>query len=152
MVVQSLRFMAAVVTGFTAAQELAFALYMLRSYTATHTGGGGAIDPAGAGGFKKRTSYPNSNIAGRICGTGALSAGTQTLDAVPIGYLSASELAAAATVHRVKVDSGPMVLDPSPIILAQNEGLLVRNEIAMGAAGTVKAAFSMDWYEVAAYP
>ena len=141
------------ITGFTAAQEVGFDVTIARSYSASHAGGT-ALSAAGAGGFKKRASYPTSAVGDiRIGAAAALTAGTHTLDAVPMAVDSYADLAAAATVPKgnanLQIDFGQA--QDHPIVLATNEGLVVRNLILMGAGGTVRLTVEMGWYEVAAY-
>lgn len=139
------------IAGFTTAQEVGLDLFVARSYSASHTGGT-AVDSTAAGGFELRTAYPASAFGAadiRIATTGALTAGTQTLDAVPMAANQYAELAAAATVGKgrfcVEWNSSTR---GKPLILAANEGLVLRNQILMGAAGTARVNVEMEWAEL----
>lgn len=137
--------------GFTAAQQVAMDLIIARSYTAPHTGGVGSMTPS-----SKRTSFATSLVTAanmQIANAGALTAGTQTLDAQPIKADEYAELAAAATVPKGTMDIflSQEDLDRYPIVLAQNEGLVLRNLVAMGAGGTAQLIVEMDWLEVTRY-
>jgi hypothetical protein len=135
------------IAGFTAAQEVLLSLFKLTGYAAPHTGGS-AITPS-----KKRTAAPTSLMTGRIATTGALTAGTQAIDTDPIATGAFSELAAAATVPKGFFELFLSTEDMAqyPIVLAPNEGLLLRNEILMGAGGTARVVVEMDWLEVERY-
>lgn len=145
--VSRLRVRGFTITGYTAAQEILLALFKLTGYTAAHTGGS-ALTPQ-----KKRTAHQTSLMTGQMANTGQLTAGTQTLGTDPIRSSAFSELAAAATVPKgaVEIFLSTEDLAQYPILLAPNEGLLVRNEIAMGAAGTMRLSVEMDWLEVERY-
>jgi hypothetical protein len=140
-VLKFLKVRVAVITGFTAAQELAFDAILAASWSAD--GSGGTTITPGATNLLKRSSYPQSKVgAMRISTTGALTAGTKTL------YGNALQDAAIEETLDM-TNSGD-----DPAIFGQNEGLVVRNIIAMGAAGTVRWAVQMAWAEFLAadYP
>lgn len=141
------------IAGFTAAQEVGFDLVVARSYAASHTGGT-QISTA-SNGLKKRTSYATSVLGdARIATTGALTAGTHTLDAQPMLSDVYAELAAAATVAKGRCEAAWDMTNgqDGPLILAQNEGLVARNSILMGAGGTVRLIVDCAWVEATAYP
>lgn len=132
-------------TPFTAAQEWGFDAVVGRSYSAAHTGGTQFTTFP-----KKRTSYPTANMAEiRMATTAALGGGTVTADASEFASDMAWELVAAATVARSRVafekdyTSGA----DSPIILAQNEGILVRPVVTLGAGGVVRLVVEVAWHE-----
>jgi hypothetical protein len=140
------------IVGFTAAQEVGLELFITRSYSASHTGGT-AVDSTAAGKFKKKATNNDSAFAAtaiQISGTGALTNGTHTIDAVAIAANQFAELAAAVTVPK-----GRFCLEWSDgskgrIILKQDEGLILRNQIAMGAAGTARVTVCLEWEEFTA--
>jgi len=108
----------------------------------------------------------------RIAGTAQLTAGTRTLDAQALrispacqtpllagqpwfgGAISAS---AAATVASGGPEIDMVMWDAylngafHPIILAQNEGVILRLLSAGPATGTFAVKVNLDWMEVAAY-
>lgn len=156
-VIQRLRVRAFTIAGFTAAQEVRLAVYKLTGYSASHSGGTGAIVPSTKRTGNAAAAVPPSGGAMpaalaviQVANTGELTAGTQTLDAQPIKSAVYSELAAAATVPKGAID----ILAPTddvirhPFVLQGNEGLLVRNEVAMGGGGTVRLIVEVEWYEV----
>ena len=144
-----------IITSFTAAQEFGFEVFRATSYSASHTTGT-QINPAAAGGFKKRSSMPSSVVGdARISTTAALTAGTHTLDAQPMLQETGWELVAGATVPKARIESIWDNSDGSeyPLVLAQNEGLIIRNgPIALGAGGTARLLVDMEWVEANAYP
>lgn len=154
LLLQRLRARMTTIAGYTAAQEVGIDLVFARSFSASYTGGT-AIDLAtNTNTNKKRTSFPTSAMADmRIGNTGALTAGTQTLDTNPLARAMYSELAAGAAVPTgfVEISLTTDDLDGYPIVLAPNEGLVIRNAVAQGAGGTSRLVVEMDWLEVASY-
>lgn len=147
-VLRSLKVRAAVITGFTAAQELAFAASMVANWSAD--GSGGTPITPGATNLLKRSTYPQSKVgSARIATTGALTAGTKTIYTNPFMVGVGKTLAAAATVQDAAIEEG-IWFDAGlagPIVIQQNEGFIVRNTIAMGAGGTVRWAIQAEWAE-----
>jgi hypothetical protein len=141
------------IAGFTAAQEVGMDLVIARSYSASHSGGT-ALTLTGSN-LKKRTSSSGSTLltAASIATTGALTAGTHTLDTQAMLSEQYAELAAAATVIK-----GRMIMDwdmssalDHPMVFAQNEGFVIRNSILMGAGGTARLNVEVAWAEVNTY-
>jgi hypothetical protein len=138
----------AVITGFTAAQELAFDVQPSTAWSASGTGGA-QIAPNAAN-LMRRTNYPQSKVGDmRIATTAALGLGTKTLTGQSILTGMGKTLAAAATVQDASFES---VMDltstfDDPMIFQQNEGFSVRNSILLGAAGTVRASIQVGWAE-----
>lgn len=138
------------VAGFTAAQEIGLDMIRATGYSASHSSGT-AVTLA-APNLKKRQSHAASLLTdARGPTTGALTAGTHTLDAQAMAYAGYSELAAGATVPK-----GAMLLDfdahmdfgGGPLELATNEGFIIRNTVLMGAGGTARLSVEVDWTEV----
>jgi hypothetical protein len=140
------------IVGFTAAQEVGLELFITRSYSASHTAGT-AVDSTAAGKFKKKATNNDSAFAAtaiQIAGTGALTNGTHTIDAVAMASNQFSELATGAAIPK-----GRFCLEWSDgskgrIILKQDEGLILRNQIAMGAGGTARVTVCLEWEEFTA--
>jgi hypothetical protein len=93
-------------------------------------------------------------LTGRVSTGVELTAGTQTLGTDPLTAASFSELATGAAVPK---GSFPMQFQPDdtdggPFVLEANEGLLIRNGILMGAAGTARIVVELDHMEVSRYP
>lgn len=147
-VLRSLNIRAAVITGFTAAQELGFSASMVSNWSADGSGGT-AITP-GATNLLKRSNYPQSKVGSmRIATTGVLTAGTKTIYTNPFLVGMGKTLAAAATVQDASIDES-VDFDAGragPIVIQQNQGFVVRNNILMGAAGTVRWAIQAEWAE-----
>lgn len=138
------------IAGFTAAQEVGIDFAILRTYTAPHTGGT-AVVPSQNRALFPATAVPANNI--QIAGTGALTDGTHATIADLRGRDAFSELAAGAAVPKgtMQILKTTEDLDRSPIVLAPNEGLVIRNSILMGAGGTARLVVDLDWLEVAKY-
>lgn len=157
-----LRYLAAqfvVTTGFTAGQEVGCQASVARTWSASDTGGT-AIDMGGtnANANKLRVLAPTSAMSTgdcRIATTTALTAGTRTLDANPLAMTSgfAATTTAGAVIARFPGGSltGGVLYDArddySPIVLGQNEGIVIANTVLMGAAGVGRWIFWAEWDE-----
>jgi hypothetical protein len=146
-------------TLFTPATLVDFGFDLVKATAVSAGGGGTAI--AGSAVTKMRTSMSASNFGAtdiRIATTGALTALT-TLDANPIenslGDVQRVNPAAATEEQRVNdptLDFNPDIADGGhPIVLATNEGIVVRNRAVWPAAGTGIVQVRVAWAEVAAY-
>lgn len=149
-------------TPFTAAtltDHTSFDAYIGRTFTAAHTGGT-ALTPTGNN-AKRRANMATSLFADvRLSTTAALGGGTVTLDAFPFAQSirKGNRVNPAAATEEVIMPSfdglnwSPDVCNGEhPIILAQNEGIVIRNRTVWPAAGTGIMLVEMDWSEVAAY-
>jgi hypothetical protein len=139
----------------TAAIEDIFNAKIARGYTLADTTGSGSIAPA-ASMQKMRTSMGNSLAEVRESSAAAgASGGTKTVDgdafatgSVWVTAALGSLLYAPQTVLEYKPD---MAAGECPIILAQNEGILVANTNSFGTASGIILHFQLAWAEVAAY-
>lgn len=136
------------VAGFTAAQEVAFDLFKVTACTALPADGT-ALTPS-----KKATAFTSPLMTGKIATTAALTVGTYTFDTDPIRGCSWPELATGATIP--KGPGGDIFMSTEdlaefPLILAPDEGLVLRNVVAFGGGGTVRITVEMDWLEVERY-
>lgn len=149
-------------TPFTAAtltDHTSFDAFIVRSYSASSSGGT-ALTPA-ANSNKMRTSMGTSLVTDiRISTTAALTAGTQTFDSFPFAQTLRKGNRvnpAAATEEVIMPAMDGMELDFSmadgdhPIVLAQNEGIVIRNRTVWPAAGTGILTVMMAWAEVTAF-
>lgn len=132
-------------TAFGAAQEVGFDIVIARSYTAAHTNGT-ALDFTGTTGKTKTATEAASIMTGRTASASALTAGTHTLDTNAIAKGSVYCAAVGAFL-------GPRYYDftqnaEGGILLAQNEGIVGRNSILMGATGVGKWHFTAEWDDV----
>jgi hypothetical protein len=146
---------------FTAAQELGVEGILASGFTAPDSAGT-AILPGVAN--RTRRTMGISQVADmRIGSVTLLTAGTRTLDAN--GFIAGSGVAnvvnpAAGTAY-VNPSGGeppfgfryqPRVADGEhPIVLAQNEGLIIRNKVAFPAAGAATLIVNLGWAEVPTY-
>lgn len=135
-------------TAFTAAQELIHEIILAAAWSVSGTGGT-AITPS-ATNLAKRSSFPQSKIGDmRIASTAALGVGTKTL----YGNALAAQHGWAGAQGQTAID---LTIDLTnggaeyPVVLAQNEGLVIRNGVAMGAGGVMKTSVEIAWREIAA--
>lgn len=147
-------------TAFTAATLVDFGFDLFKA-TAVSAGGGGT-DVGGQVKTKMRTSMGASLLDAsglvRLSTTAALTAIT-TLDTTPIaaslGDQQRVNPAAATEEQRVNDPTLTYVADMAngeyPLVLAQNEGLVLRNRTVWPAAGTGIVQVEMVWSEVSAF-
>lgn len=139
------------VTAFTTAQSLQYSMQIARTWTANDSVGTTAsFTQTNTGKF--RTVMPTSAFAGGgqilIATTGAVTAGTRTLDSQAMAFTQG-----ASTAVGTALTSGPIFQHQTgdyPIIFAVNEGFIINNVQAMGAAGVVNLTVSVEWMELAA--
>lgn len=151
--------------GPTAAQEMALDAFRVTGYSASHAGGT-AVNLANPNNMKRTVTAPAAgvNSAGlsaslvtdmRIAATAALTNGTETFDAQAFAHDSYSELAAAATVQLGRFELELLNQDQPgfPLVLAPNEGIVVRNgAVAMGANLAGRLIVEVDWLEKSRFP
>ena len=136
-------------TSFTTAQIVDLGLMMARNWTASDSGGT-AIALTGNNG-KHRTSLGTpTSLDCRVATTAALTVGTRTLDANTISQ-TASWSSNAASLPTAMDNLLKHDASDYPLVLAQNEGFIIQNLTAMGAAGVLRAYVNMEFSEVTSY-
>ena len=146
-------------TAATLTDHTSFDAFIGRSFTAAHTGGTGLTLTGNS--FKMRASMGSTLFNDiRLATTAALGGGTVTLDPHPfaqslrrgnrVNPAAATEEVIQPTVDNLAVDFN--VGDGEhPLILSQNEGIVLRNRTVWPAAGTGIALVEMAWSEVNTY-
>ncbi len=132
-------------TAFTAAQRLELALYVARAWTVADSGG----LPMSIASGKHRTAMTTPAIEARIATTSALTAGTRTLDAHPLGIAALYAGGAGATLALTSLlshDAGD-----HPLVLGNQEGFLVSNLLTMGATGAGFAYMNVEFAEASSF-
>jgi hypothetical protein len=140
---------AAITTGVVFDLEAIIA----RSFTVADSGGT-PVTLTGSNN-KRRASMGSSLFSDmRIATTAALTVGTRTPDAQAVGRVQGFTGTALGT----KIfDANPVYMyrreDPNehPIILAQNEGILIRNPLVGPATGSFTVLVEVGWMEVNLY-
>jgi hypothetical protein len=155
--VMALRYLAVdfnLTTAFGAAQAMGFDVIRASAYTASATGGtaldmGSTLTNTG----KVRTNQVSSLFTANTCrigGAGALTAGTQTLDASPVAacqkWMAGVGTQLSAVLIDARDDGGSTVR--SPYEFAGDEGFVIRNTILMGATGVGSLIVTCEWDEV----
>mgnify|MGYP000872494831 CR=1 FL=1 len=144
-----------VITAATAAGALGFQLVPARAWTVA--GSGGTRIAQTGDNLQLETASPNSQVADiGIATTGALSAGTKTLDANAIGLAIGGVGTAALTAYAgtALINNQPLLdaqTGGAPLVLANQEGFVIRTTHAGPAGLTYVAGFTVCWREVAAY-
>lgn len=149
-------------TAYTTAQRTGCDLVIARGYTASSSGGtaidmGSTVTKTGALATAFPTSIMGSANLVRVATTDAFTAGTHTLDPNPIGLVvgwtgaigdqvpaASSSGGNFATLYgRQHADGG----NPAPLVLAADEGFVIRNLVLMGAVGVGVWTFCVEWEE-----
>lgn len=130
-----------------------FQVLIVRSFTAADTGGT-ALTITGNS-FKKRTNMATTLVAEiRVSAAAAgVTPGTRTPDSDPIVDMSTQQTITTPNNFLYTAETDIGAADGScPIILAQNEGFIVRGPTTVfGAAGTADLVVDCSWAEVNAY-
>ena len=139
------------ITAFTTAQSLQYSMQVARQWTASDTGGTAALFTQ-TNTAKLRTAMPTSAFAGggqiMIANTGANTAGTRTLDTQAMAFASGTSSAVATTMPNTALYQ--QQTGDYPLIFAANEGFIINNVQAMGAAGVINLYVNVEWFEMAA--
>lgn len=155
-VIRRIRVSAGMNVAATAAALLSLEAVIARSFSAAGTGGT-ALTITGNNG-KLRTSMGTTLLGElRVASTAALGAGTKTLDTHGIGILAYGILTGAITV----TPNGTIIplsdlydcdnADGHPVVLAQNEGVIIKTGIIQPAAMTWNLGVTYRWAELSAY-
>lgn len=146
----------AIVAAATAAGPLGFMVNPCRAWTAV--GSGGTRIAVSGDNLQMETAISNSQVNDiGIATTGALTAGTKSIDANAIGQCIGGVGTAAITAlgGNTTLISPQALLDATgggqPLILANQEGFVIRTTHAGPASLTYVAGFTVQWREVTAY-
>ena len=137
-----------VTTAFTGVQYIDHGLYIARQWTSDDSATGSATLTMTGNNAKKRTSMATS-AAGQIMNatSNSLTAGTRTVDTNPLMYKGNYGAAQGLEL----IDYGVLTIDidhEHPIVLAQNEGLVLNNITVFPVAGVLAISVEMAWAEV----
>jgi len=142
-----------VVATITTSVPFDLAAYFARSFTASDSAGTAITVSTGQ---KLRTSMGASLVGDmRIASTGLLTAGTRSLDTYPLGRIAGTSGTVVGT--QFFGANSPLALidavqaQTHPVVLAQNEGIIVQSPLAGPATGTFTVLVVIEWAEVAAY-
>jgi hypothetical protein len=145
-----------IVAVSTAAGPIGFEALIARSWTAA--GSGGTRIAVTGDNLNIETVNPNSQVNDLgIATTGALTAGTKTLDANAIGGVLGGVGTGAVTIYGPTGLIAPTYLFEDgetgncPIVLGNQEGFVIRTTHAGPTALTYAARFSVSWTEVTAF-
>lgn len=142
-----------IVAVATAVGPVGFELVPARAWTVA--GSGGTRIAVSGDNLQLRTSEANSQVNDiGIATTGALTVGTKTLDANAIGGVLGGVGTGAVTIYGPTSIVAPAVLHDAdgegqhPIMLANQEGFVVRTSHVGPTALTYVARFKIIWVEV----
>lgn len=132
-------------TAFLVAQRLEWALSVGRNWSGAD--GGGTVFTTSSG--RHRQTHSSPVVEARIAATSALTVGTRVLDAHPIGVGAVFANAAGVTLQQTMLlshDAGD-----HPMVLGNQEGLVLQNLNAMGATGNGYLYVTIEFAEAATY-
>jgi hypothetical protein len=139
--------------GWTAAAAHEFGVFVARSWTVSDSGGTQVVVTGNTN--KARTTMdPTGMTDVRVASTTTFTAGTRTLDTNAMGLtiIPTSQVAVASAVYPFMQE---VIFDHNtsdhPIVLQNNEGIVINNITAFPAAGTAKMIFNIEWFEASAY-
>lgn len=144
-----------IVAVATAAGPLGFYVTPARAWTVA--GSGGTRIAQTGDNLQMETAIPNSQVLDLgIATTGALTAGTKTLDANGIGQAIGGVGTAAVTAYGPTSLIVPQPLFTMadagmPLVLANQEGFVIRTTHAGPAGLTYAAGFTVQWCEVTTF-
>lgn len=148
--IQEVSITAIATTGFTAAQRIGFQLWVARNWTVSDSGG--TAVPLTGNTNKLRTSYTTlTAVDCRISTTGALTAGTRTADTYPIDSNYGWAAAATAGIVIPHTNIYASFENGHPLVLGQNEGIVLVTGAAFGAAGVVTLDVTVKLIERTTY-
>lgn len=165
--IQRLRVTAQIITPFTAAQEVQVSAFLASAFTASDSGGVAQIPAAGQNSLLQVSeSAQGSQFTDiRVASTTALTPGTRAVDPIALLTAAGAQLLAAANAaqNAIVIDYDAATSDQRmPIILqgggptthgsnvnvpANAQGIVVANQIAQGAGGTVRFVVDLEWLE-----
>lgn len=151
-IVQMIRLQCLQTAAATATIWPSFEVFAARSFTASDSAGT-ALTLTGNS-FKKRTSMGTTLVTDirKSAVAAGLTAGTRTLDADPLVQLPTTQTITTPdpSVRSVAFDATDG--NDHPLVLAQNEGFIVRGPTTVfGAAGTANLVVECAWAEAASY-
>jgi hypothetical protein len=152
MVVEEVVVMAQHVVAAAAVAQFDLEMIIARTFTASDTGGSAvALTTNNA---KRRTNMGTSLVTDmRIATTGTLTPGTRTLDSNSFGRIQGQM---QTTIGGRIFDLQPFPIWRAvpgiyPLVLAQDEGFLIRNPIVAPATATWVLMVGVRWAEVVSY-
>jgi len=125
-----------------------FEVFVARTFTASDTAGTALTLTTNS--FKKRTSHATTAVTDmrHSALAAGLTAGTRTLDADPQLVLQTQQTITTPNTVLFTVSQDMTDGVDHPIVLAQNEGLIVRGPTTVfGAAGTADLLVELAWVE-----
>ena len=136
--------------GPTVAQETGVQAFRATTFTAIPTAGTALTLTTPNAKLRSSLAVPEMLITVENT-TSELTAGTHTLDTLPLGAETAWHLAAGATVQMptVKLD---LDFRDSPLVLANNEGILAGPAVTQANSLAQVHRFTLVWREVLNYP
>lgn len=147
--IRELALRAQIVTPFTSAQEVSCYAAIGRSFTVAPTDGTALTLTTNSAKLHSHASETTRLSSARVATTAGLTGQTVTVDPHPfLQCLAGNQLLGAAGAAQSA--GGALYSSQAhqhPLVLTANEGILVRNGILLGAAGTVRFSIDIEWTE-----
>lgn len=146
-IIDRLAIVASMITDFTTEQRVILAARRAAAFTVLHTTGGGSTENKN----KKRESMaaPVARIYFANAAAAISGATITTPETDPFLEAISGQPSAGATVANMPIAAEfAAPLDGGPFIMMQSEGIIISNEILMGAAGTMVLGVACSWREV----
>jgi hypothetical protein len=147
-------------TAYTNAQGIGNSVYFARSFTSNGSGGTAitttqtldqALDSKQITGTSGASQGQSQIFAGngdmRIATTAALGAGTYTLDDQPLYTFIGGATGLGVCTNNPDLIFGQQDAT-NPLTLRYNEGIVITNDILLGAVGVIVLNIGLEWTEV----
>lgn len=162
MVIKRISITVGITTSFTNAQLLDYNLIKVTNYIGDPMGGNAITFVRNGGSQRMRTQVMNpsqlvSSGAAVYSSGSAVTPGQCILDDFPMGYVqAANQSGAAANNIQTYTPTKQSLFDSTdlgvhPFILSQDEGFVIQNGTAYGAAGVVKHGVEIYYIETTSY-
>ncbi len=153
--IKSIRVSGIVTATITAAVPFDLSVFVARNFTVSDSGG--TAITLSSSNQKLRTSFGASLIGDmRVSTTATLTPGTRTLDAQAIDRMQGFTGTVIGTYIFGNGTGAVYLTDRRgagtyPVVLAQNEGIVIQNPLAGPATGSITLLVDVEWQEVSAY-
>jgi hypothetical protein len=133
---------------YTAVQEVGLYAQIARSWTTTDAGGSTLLAPTKRRSSMAASLLPSLNSQILAFGPG-LTVGTRTSDGG--SFASTQNFFLANTVGTVDMVWDASDQSKQPIVLVQNEGIVISNLVTLGNTGGHRLLVNIEWDEMASY-
>lgn len=138
-----------VATSAAITTAVPFGLDMVIARAFTASASGGTALTLTTNNAKLKTDFSTTLVTDmRIATTGALTAGTQTLDAQPMAQVVFGTGTAVGSTILTQSVLFDRAVNDYPLVLAQNEGFVIAASMTGHATGSLRVGVNVKWLEV----